>query len=157
VQIGDPASRIVELAGQLGVRMIVMPSHSRSGLPRLLLGSVAEHVARFAPCPVLVLPAAVTAPRAAPGCSEPPSVDRTPEEQVNALACEILRRVEETPGHLTAARIAVPSSREVAWWETALEERLAASGIEFVDLVLVPAATQQACILDFRFDEAGFA
>ncbi|MEQ1506209.1 MAG: universal stress protein, partial [Myxococcota bacterium] len=57
VKVGDPASRIVELAREIGAGLIVVPSHSRTGLPRLVLGSVAEHVARFAPCPVLVLPA----------------------------------------------------------------------------------------------------
>jgi nucleotide-binding universal stress UspA family protein len=151
VQIGDPASRIVELARELGVKQIVMPSHSRSGLARLLLGSVTEHVVRFAPCPVLVLPAAVTAPRAALP-AEPPLVDQSPTEQVEGLACQILREVAQRDGHLTAVRIAVPPGREPSWWEEALQERLATSGIEFVDLVVAPASTAQAQILDLRFD-----
>jgi nucleotide-binding universal stress UspA family protein len=60
VQIGDPTSRIVELARQRGVEQIVMPTHSRSGLARLVLGSVTEHVVRFAPCPVLVVAPTLT-------------------------------------------------------------------------------------------------
>jgi nucleotide-binding universal stress UspA family protein len=155
VQIGDPASRIVELAQELSVRMIVMPTHSRSGLAHLLLGSVAEHVVRFAPCPVLVLPAAVTAARLPPLPSEP-ALDCTPEEQVEALACELLSRAEHTPGYLTAARIAIPHGADADWWESALQQRLAASGIEFVDLVFAQAPTQQARILAFRFDEPAF-
>ena len=35
--------------------MIVIGTHGRSGLPRLLLGSVAERVIRAAPCPVLTV------------------------------------------------------------------------------------------------------
>lgn len=52
---GNPANGIVDLAQRLGVDLIVMPSHGRTGLARLTLGSVAERVVRLAPCPVLVL------------------------------------------------------------------------------------------------------
>lgn len=37
--------------------MIVMASHGRQGLTRLLMGSVAEAVLRVAPCPLLIVPA----------------------------------------------------------------------------------------------------
>jgi universal stress protein A len=42
------------------VDLIIMGTHGRTGLPHLLLGSVAERLVRLAPCPVLVvrLPAA---------------------------------------------------------------------------------------------------
>jgi len=55
VRIGDPGSEIVKFAEQVGAELIVMPSHGRSGIPRLLIGSVAERVLRLAHCPVLVL------------------------------------------------------------------------------------------------------
>ena len=42
---------------------------------------------------------------------EAPDADQTPEEQVHALACELLRQVEENEGHLTAARVAIPPGR----------------------------------------------
>jgi nucleotide-binding universal stress UspA family protein len=155
VQIGEPASRIVALAQELGVDKIVMPTHSRSGLSRLVLGSVTEHVVRFASCPVLVLPAAVIAPRA-PLSADPTAVDQSPEEQVHGLACKILRKVAETEGHLVAVRVALPPGRDPSWWEEALRDRLATSGIEFIDLVFTPARTQQAHLLDLRFDDAGF-
>ncbi len=35
--------------------MIIVGSHGRTGLKRMLLGSVSEHVVRHAPCPVLVV------------------------------------------------------------------------------------------------------
>jgi nucleotide-binding universal stress UspA family protein len=47
---------ILERARALPADLIVMGSHGRSGVPRLLLGSVTEHVLRAAGCPVLVVP-----------------------------------------------------------------------------------------------------
>ncbi len=55
VRIGDPGSEIAKFAEQLQAELIVMPSHGRGGIPRLLIGSVAERVLRLAHCPVLVL------------------------------------------------------------------------------------------------------
>ncbi len=51
--VGSPAHAICDLAEQEGVDMIIMGTHGRTGLKRLLMGSVAEHVVRWAPCPVL--------------------------------------------------------------------------------------------------------
>ena len=53
--IGDPGSEIVKLAKKAEAGLIVMPSHGRTGIARLLLGSVAERVLRLANCPVLIL------------------------------------------------------------------------------------------------------
>lgn len=50
--IGDPASEIVRLAEEEGADLIVMSTHGRTGLRRLLMGSVAEAVVRRAPCQV---------------------------------------------------------------------------------------------------------
>ncbi|MCA9232817.1 MAG: universal stress protein [Planctomycetales bacterium] len=55
VMFGDPGHLIAQHAEEIGADVIVMPSHGRSGLKRLMLGSVAERVLRFAHCPVLVL------------------------------------------------------------------------------------------------------
>jgi universal stress protein A len=52
---GDPASSILQVAQEKQCELIVMSSHGRTGLGRLLLGSVAEQVMRKAPCPVLVV------------------------------------------------------------------------------------------------------
>ncbi len=49
---GEPAKEIVELAEEEGVDLVVMGTHGRTGLGRLLMGSVAESVVRRAPCPV---------------------------------------------------------------------------------------------------------
>ncbi|QGJ69627.1 Universal stress protein UspA [Planctomycetales bacterium 10988] len=55
LEIGDPASEIVRVAEEEDVDMIVMATHGRTGLTRLLMGSVAESVVRHAPCAVLSL------------------------------------------------------------------------------------------------------
>lgn len=55
---GAPARQIVAYAGENAIDLIVVGAHGRTGLSRVLLGSVAEAVVRRAPCPVLVVPAA---------------------------------------------------------------------------------------------------
>ncbi|MCR9117513.1 MAG: universal stress protein [bacterium] len=55
IRVGDPGTEIIDYANQQKADLIVMPSHGRRGISRLLLGSVAERVLRLAHCPVLVL------------------------------------------------------------------------------------------------------
>ena len=55
VVFGDPGHEVASFAERLKADLIVMPSHGRSGVTRLLIGSVAERVVRLAHCPVLVL------------------------------------------------------------------------------------------------------
>jgi len=52
---GEPAQEIVRLAADSHCDMIVLGTHGRTGLARLLMGSVAEQVMRRAPCPVLTI------------------------------------------------------------------------------------------------------
>lgn len=53
-RIGNPAEEILDLAGEIGADLIFIGSHGRTGVERLLLGSVSERVVRKAKCPVLV-------------------------------------------------------------------------------------------------------
>ena len=55
VGFGDAGQEIADYAKRIGADLIVLPSHGRTGLTRLLIGSVAERVVRLAHCPVLVL------------------------------------------------------------------------------------------------------
>ncbi len=55
---GVPAESILRLAMSLKAELIVLATHGRKGLSRLVLGSVAERVVREAPCPVLSVPGA---------------------------------------------------------------------------------------------------
>lgn len=52
---GLPAPQIVKLAKKANADLIVVGTHGRSGLKRLMLGSVADRVIRSAPCPVLAV------------------------------------------------------------------------------------------------------
>jgi nucleotide-binding universal stress UspA family protein len=53
--VGVPADEVVWLAASLDADMIVVGTHGRRGLKRILLGSVAERVVRLAGCPVLTV------------------------------------------------------------------------------------------------------
>jgi len=55
VVLGEPAHGIANYAQEKHAELIVIPSHGRTGITRLLIGSVAERVVRLAHCPVLVL------------------------------------------------------------------------------------------------------
>ena len=55
IKIGDPGQSIVDFAASVQADLIITPSHGRTGIKRLLIGSVAERVVRLAHCPVLVL------------------------------------------------------------------------------------------------------
>lgn len=55
VEVGDAGTKIAEYTASHNIDLVVIPSHGNHGLQRLLLGSVAERVVRFAECPVLVL------------------------------------------------------------------------------------------------------
>jgi nucleotide-binding universal stress UspA family protein len=55
IVLGDPASEVLQTAGRTRADLIVMATHGRKGVRRLVLGSVAERVVREAPCPVLTV------------------------------------------------------------------------------------------------------
>lgn len=52
---GIPFSDIIGVSKRKKIDMIVMGSHGRTGIAHIMLGSVAEKVARKAPCPVLIV------------------------------------------------------------------------------------------------------
>ena len=51
----EPADEILRYAASADIDLIVMGTHGRTGLARVVLGSVAEAVVRAAPCPVLTV------------------------------------------------------------------------------------------------------
>jgi nucleotide-binding universal stress UspA family protein len=55
VEVGRPAETIVEVAEDARTDLVVLGSHGRKGVQRLLLGSVSEAVARNAPVPVTIV------------------------------------------------------------------------------------------------------
>ena len=64
---GHTERTIVRYATDSGCDLIVMGTHGRTGLAHVLMGSVAEHVVRTAPCPVLTVRAVPDRQRAAAG------------------------------------------------------------------------------------------
>jgi nucleotide-binding universal stress UspA family protein len=64
---GDPAAEIARYAADAGIDVIVIGTHGRTGVDRLVMGSVAEKVMREAPCSVLV----VKLPKGSPSPERP--------------------------------------------------------------------------------------
>ena len=54
IRVGKPSDEIVRLARELQIDLVVLPTRGHSGLKRVLLGSTAERVVRYASCPVLI-------------------------------------------------------------------------------------------------------
>ena len=55
VLVGSPAEKILELAQQENIDLIIMGAHGRKGLERVFFGSVADKVVTGARCPVLTI------------------------------------------------------------------------------------------------------
>ena len=71
LRLEAPAEEIAQLAADLEADIVVVGTHGRTGIARMLLGSIAEAVVRLAPCPVLVVrPKALQdeGPRIEPPC-----------------------------------------------------------------------------------------
>jgi len=74
VEAADPRDLILDAARRLEADLIVMGTHGRTGVGRLLLGSVAEDVVRAAPCPVLVVRSGLPPRRAQAPTAQPVEV-----------------------------------------------------------------------------------
>jgi nucleotide-binding universal stress UspA family protein len=82
VRSGDPLEKILEVAEDCMSDLIILATHGRTGLKRLLIGNVAEKVVRHAPCPVLTVK-----PRAFSGAKTERKAEMTPgvsAEKLNA-------------------------------------------------------------------------
>jgi nucleotide-binding universal stress UspA family protein len=55
MRMGSPADQVAEAAGDDAVDLVVVGTHGRHGVPRFLVGSVAEKVVRLSPVPVLTV------------------------------------------------------------------------------------------------------
>ncbi len=54
-RVGAPVDEIVKYAKEHHIDLIVQGTHGRKGIKHMLLGSVAENIVRYAPCPVLTV------------------------------------------------------------------------------------------------------
>lgn len=55
LRVGSPSHEIAQLASDLEAQVVVVGTHGRRGVSRILLGSIAEGVVRFSPCTVMVV------------------------------------------------------------------------------------------------------
>jgi nucleotide-binding universal stress UspA family protein len=55
VTLGEPADTIINYINEKQIEMVIMGTHGRKGLDRVLFGSVAERVIKTSPVPVLVI------------------------------------------------------------------------------------------------------
>ena len=62
ITTGRPAEAICDYAATTGSDLIITSTHGRTGFLHVLIGSIAEHIVRYARCPVLVVPASVKNP-----------------------------------------------------------------------------------------------
>lgn len=56
IKMGSPAQKVCRYASKAAADLIVTSTHGRTGLPHVFIGSVAEHMMRYARLPVLVVP-----------------------------------------------------------------------------------------------------
>ena len=101
--VGDPATRILDIAAERGVSLIVMASRGRGALGRLIYGSVADRVAREASVPTMIVRAAQREPGPVGITRLVVPLDGTPlAEEAIDIAAAIARRLS-TPLFLVRA------------------------------------------------------
>ena len=118
---GDPVAAILEEARRTGAGLIAMGTHGRSGLERLVLGSVADEVLRRAACPVLTV--------ARPGASQPPpggsrilcAVDLTPASARTMETALAYGKALGAP--VTLLHVVEPAGSDEATWARRGEAR----------------------------------
>jgi nucleotide-binding universal stress UspA family protein/quercetin dioxygenase-like cupin family protein len=115
---GDPAEEIIRLTEALRCDLVVMGTHGRTGLGRLMTGSVAEEVLRKASCPVLIVKSPLRAtPDAEPETTAGPGdlVDVRPlwGGPASAHTRTLLRTAA-----LEVVRLIVPAGQEIAQHES---------------------------------------
>jgi nucleotide-binding universal stress UspA family protein len=76
-RMGDAANEILRAASEWSADLLVIGSHGRDGVMRVILGSVAEKVMRHATCPVLVIKASETVGGGPSPHPEPPTWSAT--------------------------------------------------------------------------------
>jgi len=107
IREGSPHREILAHADAAGIDAIVMGTHGRSGVGRVLLGSVTERVVREAPMPVVTV--RMTVERG--GVSTPPAAERRAREALAEAGHEAIRFPEE-PYRTTTAWVVPATTAE---------------------------------------------
>jgi nucleotide-binding universal stress UspA family protein len=119
---GTPHEEIVDYVGKRGVDLVVMGTHGRSGIDRVLLGSVTERVVRLAPVPVVTVGLGM----------EEPAVES--EETTRDIAADALARDGHDDAEITDVY------REAGTWVVQAEDAAAAYNVH------IDAATGDAVV-----------
>jgi nucleotide-binding universal stress UspA family protein/quercetin dioxygenase-like cupin family protein len=110
---GNAPNEILRLAQALRCDLIVMGTHGRTGLDRLLTGSVAEEVLRKANCPVLVVRMPPSATPPAEGEAQLKPGDIVDVRPLGAVLASANTRTLATAGGLQIIRLVVPAGKEI--------------------------------------------
>jgi nucleotide-binding universal stress UspA family protein len=106
IRRGNVWDAVSEIIAEQHIDLLVIGTHGRSGLGKLLLGSVAEELLRQAPCPVLTV-----GPKASTGIRE--EFDETAQDIVTDLELkQIIFAVDFNPESLAAAPFAISLAEE---------------------------------------------
>jgi nucleotide-binding universal stress UspA family protein/predicted transcriptional regulator len=89
-RIGDPAHEILALERQMAADLIVLATHGRKGVRRMLLGSVAEAVLRDATCPVLTVQRQESDVHLAAKWMTPHPISAEPAEKLSTVRTKML-------------------------------------------------------------------
>jgi len=102
IRVGDPAREIARLALDLDADVAIVGTHGRRGLARMMLGSVAERVLRYATCPVIVVSPKRHALEAAKGSDLGPPCEACAAERAASRGAEL--SCEAHRGHELSVR-----------------------------------------------------
>jgi nucleotide-binding universal stress UspA family protein len=132
---------IADVAQRNEIDLVVLGTHGRKGLGKLLFGSVAEEVFRNVACPVLTVAADVEPPRLNKmGCLEMKRVvlasDLNPHSQAPAFACALCERFDAELNVLHIAAMEDPPREETPWRQ--LKQAIVAVTPEILDLACKP-------------------
>ena len=105
-RIGDPAREILALERQMAADLIVLATHGRKGIRRMLLGSVADAVLRQATCPVLTVQRQESDAHLVGKWMTPHPISTEPAEKLTAVRAKMLSGHFRTMPVLSAGRLA---------------------------------------------------
>ena len=134
---GTPAHEILDTAQSQQVDLIVMPTHGRRGLDRVLFGSTTEKIVRMAPCPVLTV-----SPRRQPAAFRPERIVLPTDFSAHAepaleAALELARRYGATLTMLHVVTLWESDPANPAWRFPAIPDEYRKAMIDAAEKQLV--------------------
>jgi nucleotide-binding universal stress UspA family protein len=156
VQEGAIAPQIVQAAQSRNADMMVLGTHGRSGVARLLLGSVTEQLLHVAPCPVLTVPPRTPTGADTAGLFEHILVATDFSDAATAGVAYALSLAQEADSRLTVLHVVEPppATEEDEWLmrsgESILDRMKRAARTRLAQVV--PAAAREWCRVTERLE-----